>query len=269
MKGGLTLARMGLGAMAAFASLLASADAAWAAAWTQPKGGKEVIVNLRRQDSTHGFDAEGRAIDIVDYRKTELQAFAEYGLTDRLTLGVQGSVRRLHTRDARADEPGHFEIGARYRLLSRDGWVVSSQNAVRLPGGDADPGAAQKGSPETEYDSRLLVGWSGAVYGRDVFVDLQGGLRRRNGEPPDERRLEATAGVRPNRRLMLMGQGYAVSSLGAGQGAYEAYRYLNLELSAVYDLPAGWSVQAGLTGTASGRNALRERGGVVAVWRRF
>ncbi|MFT4254011.1 MAG: hypothetical protein QM608_16195 [Caulobacter sp.] len=250
-------------------TVVAPQGRALAAAWTQPKGGKELIVSLRGQDSTHGFDAGGETVDIVDYRKTELQAFAEYGLTDRLTLGVQGSVRRLRTRNARADEPGHLEVAVRYRLLARDGWVMSNQTSVRLPGGDADPGAAQKGSPDAEYDSRLLIGWSGALAGRDVFVDLQGGLRRRDGDPPDERRFEATLGARPKKRLMLMGQAYGVSSLGAGQGGYEAYRYLNLELSAVYAFPAGWSAQAGLTGTASGRNALRERGAVVAVWRRF
>ncbi|PXA80289.1 hypothetical protein DMC25_21215 [Caulobacter sp. D4A] len=261
--------RRGGAALLAAVATAVSWSQAEAAAWTQPKGGAEVIVSLRAQDSTHGFDAGGGAVDIVDYRKTELQAFAEYGLTDRLTLGLQGSVRRLRTANGRADEPGHIEVGVRYRLLARDGWVMSNQTSVRLPGGDADPGAAQKGSPDAEYDSRLLVGWSGTLGGREVFADVQGGLRRRDGDPPDERRFEATLGVRPRRQIMLMGQAYAVSSLGAGQGGYEAYRYLNLELSAVYALPAGWSAQAGLTGTASGRNALRERGAVVALWRRF
>lgn len=240
-----------------------------AAAWTQPKGGKEVIVSLHRQDSTHGFDLDGEEVDIIDYRKTELQAFAEYGLSDRLTLRLQGSVRRLHTRNARDAEPGHVEVAARYRLLSGDAWVLSSESAVRLPGGDGDPGAAQRGSPDAEYDSRLLLGKSGQLAGRTVFLDLQAGLRRRDGDAPDERRLEFTAGGRATRRLMLMAQVFDVSSLGAGQGAYEAYRYRNLQFTAVYDLPAGWSVQAGAVGTASGRNALRERGGVLALWRRF
>lgn len=258
-----------VGALALAAGVASTPQAVLAAAWTQPKGGKEVIVSLRRQDSARGFDADGRQVDIVDYRKTELQAFAEYGLTDRLTLGVQGSVRRLRTANARADELGCFEVGARYRLLARRGWVASAQVSARTPGGDADPGAAQKGSPDAELDGRLLAGWSGSAGERPVFFDLQAGLRRRDGDPPDERRLEATAGVRPTARLMLMAQGYGVASLGAGQGIYEAYRYLNLEVSAVYELPAGWSAQAGLTATAAGRNALRERGGVVAIWRRF
>jgi hypothetical protein len=245
------------------------AGSAQAAAWTQPKGGREVIVSLHRQDSTHGFDLDGEAVDIVDYRKTELQGFAEYGLSDRLTVRVQGSVRRLRTRNARDAEPGHFELAARYRILSGDTWVLSSESAVRLPGGDGDPGAAQRGSPDAEYDSRFLLGKSGTVAGKTVFLDLQAGVRRRDGDPPDERRLEATAGGRPTRRLMLMAQVFDVASVGAGQGAYQAYSYRNVQLTAVYDLPAGWSVQAGAVGTASGRNALRERGGVVAVWRRF
>jgi len=245
------------------------AGSAQAAAWTQPKGGREVIVSLHRQDSTHGFDLDGEAVDIVDYRKTELQGFAEYGLSDRLTVRAQGSVRRLHTRNARDTEPGHFELAARYRILSGETWVLSSESAVRLPGGDGDPGSAQRGSPDAEYDSRFLLGKSATVAGKAIFLDLQAGVRRRDGEAPDERRLEVTVGGRPARRLMLMAQMFDVASVGAGQGAFEAYRYRNVQLTAVYDLPAGWSVQAGAVGTASGRNALRERGGVVAVWRRF
>jgi hypothetical protein len=242
---------------------------AFAAAWVQPKGDKELIVSLYRQDSTHGFDAGGRAVDIVDYRKTELQAFAEYGLSERLTLGMQGSVRRLHTSNAADTEPGALEVGARYKLVAGDSWVFSSQVAARLPGGDGDPGAAQRGTANAEYDSRLLLGKNFELAGRRGFLDLQAGVRRRMGDAPDERRVEVTLGGRPTRRLMLMAQAFDVASLGAGQGVFEAYRYRNLQVSAVYDMPAGWSVQAGVTGTASGRNALRERGGVVALWRRF
>ncbi len=246
-----------------------AAGSAQAAAWTQPKGGREVIVSLHRQDSTHGFDLDGDAVDIVDYRKTELQGFAEYGLSDRLTVRAQGSVRRLRTRNARDTEPGHFELAARFRILSGETWVLSSESAVRLPGGDGDPGAAQRGSPDAEYDSRFLLGKNATVAGKAIFLDLQAGVRRRDGEAPDERRLEVTVGGRPTRRLMLMAQMFDVSSAGAGQGVFEAYRYRNLQFTAVYDLPAGWSVQAGAVGTASGRNALRERGAVLAVWRRF
>jgi len=240
-----------------------------AAAWTQGKGDKEIIVSLHRQDSTHGFDLDGEAVDIVDYRKTELQAFAEYGLSDRLTVRAQGSVRRLRTRDARDTEPGHVELAARYQILSGKTWVLSSESAVRLPGGDGDPGAAQRGSPDAEYDARFLLGKSGKLAGRPIFLDLQAGLRRREGDAPDERRLDVTIGGRPSNRLMLLAQVFDVSSAGAGQGVFEAYRYRNLQLTAVYDLPAGWSVQAGAVGTATGRNALRERGAVLAVWRRF
>ncbi|WP_145998502.1 hypothetical protein [Caulobacter flavus] len=253
----------------AFAVLLGAGGQAQAAAWTRPKGDTEVIVSLHRQDSTHGFDLGGEAIDIVDYRKTELQAFAEYGLSDRLTVRAQGSVRQLRTRNARDTEPGHLELAARYRIKSGDTWVLSSESAVRLPGGDGDPGAAQRGSPDAEYDARFLLGKSGKLAGRPVFLDLQAGIRRREGDAPDERRLDVTLGGRPTRRLMLLAQAFDVSSSGAGQGAFEAYRYRNLQLTAVYDLPAGWSVQAGAMGTASGRNALRERGAVLAVWRRF
>lgn len=248
---------------------MALAGAAQAAAWTQPRGGKEVIFSLHRQDSTHGFDLGGEAVDIVDYRKTELQAFAEYGLSGRLTVRAQGSVRRLRTHNARDTEPGHLELAARYRILSGDTWVLSSESAVRLPGGDGDPGAAQRGSADAEYDARFLFGKSAEVAGRNVFLDLQAGLRRRDGDAPDERRVDVTLGGRPTSRLMLLAQAFDVSSAGAGQGAFEAYRYRNLQLTAVYDLPAGWSVQAGAIGTVSGRNALRERGAVLAVWRRF
>jgi hypothetical protein len=164
---------------------------------------------------------------------------------------------------------GYTEFGARYRIAAGDGGVLSLQGSVRIPGKKRRDNIAQIGATDSEIDLRVLGGTSFKLAGMDGFIDLQAGYRIRNGGPPNEFRLDATFGVRPADKLLLMAQSFNVISDGAGTGVFGKGRYSNLYLSGVYDVDKRWSVQLGAIGTVSGRNALRERGFLVSLWRRF
>lgn len=258
---------------AALLAVIAAAlpGAAHASAWTQPQGAGQVIVTGVYSHSAKGLDAKGDTIDIDDYTKAEAYVLAEYGVTDDLTVMAIPSFSHVAVDGANAETngPGYTEIGARYRLAHSDDAVFSLQGSVRLPGRKRRDSVAQVGATDSEIDLRALAGKSFHIGASEAFVDVQGGYRIRNGEPPNEFRLDATLGVRPAKKLLLLAQAFTTVSDGDGRGIFAKYRYLNAYASAVYDVAPHWSLQLGALATVSGRNALRERGVLAGVWYKF
>src|SRR5665213_2208422 len=78
--------------LGAFAVLVfGSSGDADAAAFLEPAGQGQVIVTTSFTDSANAFDASGRLVPVASYRKFELNAWMDYGLTDWLTLIVDPS----------------------------------------------------------------------------------------------------------------------------------------------------------------------------------
>lgn len=258
-------------ALAFAAASGAFAGQAHAGAWPQAEGQGQVIVTGIYSHSGKGFDAKGKTVDIDDYTKEEVYFLAEYGLTEDLTLLVTPSFSHVDVdrADAETNGLGYTELGARYRLAHGASTVFSLQGSVRIPGKKRRDSIAQVGATDSEIDLRALVGKSFKIGGSDAFVDLQGGYRIRNGQPPSEFRLDATLGIRPAPKLLLLAQAFNTKSDGAGRGIFGKYRYTNAYVSGVYDIAPRWSLQVGALATVSGRNALRERGVLAGVWFRF
>lgn len=249
---------------------LGAASAAHASAWTQPKGEGQVIATGIYSHSNKGYDADGNTIDIDDYTKAEAYVLVEYGVTDDVTVMVTPSFSHVEVEGG-SDSTGlgYTELGARYRLAHGDSGVLSLQASLRLPGKKRRDNIAQIGATDSEIDLRALAGTTFKLGGSDGFLDVQGGYRIRNGGPPSEYRLDATIGIRPAEKFLIMAQSFNVVSDGRGTGVFGKHRYSNLYVSAVYDIDPKWSIQVGGIATLSGRNALRERGLLVGIWRRF
>lgn len=243
---------------------------AQASAWPQKQGEGQVILTGVHSHSDKGFDAAGDTVEINDYDKDEAFLLVEYGLTDDLTVLVTPSFSHVKVENGdKSTGPGYTELGARYRLGSGESTVFSVQGSFRIPGKKRRDSIAQIGATDSEIDLRGLAGASFKLGGADAFADFQGGYRIRNGGPPNEFRYDATIGVRPAGKLLLLAQSFNVISDGDGRGIFGKYRYSNLYASAVYDVTPRWSIQAGVLGTVAGRNALRERGVLIGIWRRF
>lgn len=254
------------------AGLLAGLAAvpAFAGAWTQAKGRGQAIVTGLYSHSGKGYDGKGDVVDIADYAKSEAYALVEYGLTDRLTLMINPSLRHVSVEGGDDTSGlGYTELGGRYRLTTDQSFVFSVQATARIPGAKRRDNLAQVGATDEEYDVRALAGVPFKIGTKDAFVDLQGGYRFRAGSPPNEYHADATFGVRPAANFLVMAQVLNTFSDGAGAGVFTSYRYHNAYLSGVYDLDSRWSLQIGGLATLGGRNALRERGLTTAIWYRF
>ncbi len=253
--------------------LLAASSPALAGAWTQPKGHGQVTVSTLWSQATENFDNSRSLVSTPRYRKFELQGLLEYGLSDRFTAMVSPGLQEIDIAsptDAKRAGLGYSDIGGRYRFWQGDGWVFSGQSLVRIPGTNQDSNPAAVGYTEPELDMRALFGHDFAAFGVPGFLDFQVAQRFRFGDPPDEFRFDATLGLRPWPRWMLLVQSFNVISEGAGSTAlYPSYDYEKLQLSVVYSLTPSLSLQFGGFTTYSGLNSLQENGLVAGLWYNF
>jgi hypothetical protein len=258
--------------LALVAGLVGLSSPAFAGAWTLPAGDGQVIVTSLASFAEQAFGSARAMQPAARYRKLELQALIEYGLTNRLTAIAMPSLQSIDIAppmDARRGGVGYSEFGARYRVWETNGWVFSGQASVRVPGTDDIANPAAIGYTDFEFDIRALAGTSFPLCGFPAFVDLQAAHRFRVGGPPDEFRADVTLGINVTQRLMLLAQSFNVISEGAGAPGFSSYDYFKLQLSAVYALTPALSLQLGGYATYAGRNALQEDALIFAAWYRF
>ncbi|MGQ7790851.1 hypothetical protein ACUN0C_00400 [Faunimonas sp. B44] len=255
----------------ALAALALGVPDAFAGAWTLDRSAGQVIFSLTAKDAVRAFDASGASVSRPAHRKRELSAYVEYGATDWLTLVFSPTLERTTIAapsSARYQGLGYTEFGARARFWQAGAWVGSVQVLGRAAGAADRSDPAQAGKTAHQVDARLLVGRSFSVRGRPAFVDVQAGRRMASGKGAGEYRLEASAGIHIRPRLLLLAQSFnALSNRGGGLGTRP--RRHEVQFSAVWALSRAWSLQLGAVATVAGREALRERGLVAALWRRF
>ena len=254
-----------------FASSGAGGPAA-AGAWTLGVGETLLIATGALTESSSGFDTGGRLAAMSAYRKSEFSLYGEYGLMDAITLIARPGFADVTSAGPPAGAYRGFEsleAGARFRLAEVDALVFSAQAMVKFPGSSNVANAALVGMTAFEAEGRLLAGYSFALMDRPAFADAQIAWRARDGGNPGEARLDLTLGARPVERVQVLLQSFNLATTGAGTAAFPAQRSSKLQPSIVYDFAKGWSIQAGAFATVAAVNARRERGVIVALWRKF
>lgn len=227
----------------------------------------QAIVTFYFSQSDQGFDDNGNVVDINDYDKFEVFLLAEYAVTDDLTLIFNPSFRDVSVEgDENSTGLGYTAIGARHDVLEDEKGWVALEGTVRIPGIERADTLAQVGSTDMEYDIRARAFRNISLGNVPAFIDAQGAYRLRDGDPPNEFHADLTFGVRPSPDWLFMAQSFARISDGSGQGVFDRYSFHNVQLSAVKTVADGLSLQLGVVGTVSGRNALRERGAFAGVW---
>lgn len=251
---------------------LTSASGAQAGAWTQPKGRGQVIVKYEDMRADRGFDPDGNRLDLpAERRDRSAGAFAEYGLTDRLTLQVKGDWQTGEDAFVDYDGRGPVEIGVTWQAWRDDHAAVSLYGGYAAAGDGRNAGYAPPGVGDQDWEVRASAGRSfgGGIddgmigrWGPDrSFVEVQVARRMRDGLP-DESRADVTVGGHFGDHWMVLGQ--AFGGVADGDGA----RWLSVETSVVRRI-GDWSLQAGWRQTVAGRENPVAQGAVIALWRRF
>lgn len=245
---------------------LAAAAPVCAGPWTQPKGKGQVILKYEDMRADRGFDPDGSLADLPAERRDRVfGVFAEYGVTDRLTLQFKGDWQSGEDAFVEYEGRGPLEVGVTWQAW-RDDRTAASLYAGYADGGEGrNAGYAAPGQGESDWEVRASVGRSFGGSDRwgpsGSFVELQAARRMRQGLP-DETRFDATAGAHFGANWMVLGQAFG------GQADDGGARWLSVEASVVRDF-GDWSLQAGWRQAVSGRETPETGGPVVAVWRRF
>ncbi len=240
--------------------------AARAGAFMEAPGAGQIIVTSTFTDSTRAFDAAGRVVPVLGYRKLEISAYGEYGVTEWLTAIASPTYESVWSggppeRSGRG--AGASQAGARVRLLDGGAQVVSAQTTIIAP----NVAESIWRNNSAGADLRLLYGARFDAFSVPAFVDIQAAYRHFGGQIRDEMRLDATIGLRPWSSVLLLAQSFNI--FGQPHGALPHWRSHKLQASVVYEVFPGWSMQAGAFASVFGVNTGVERGYVTALWRRF
>lgn len=252
--------------------VLGAPTAAFAGAWTLPDGTGQWLATFAGATSTSAFNSGRGLSPIPRYDKLDADILVEYGVTDRLTAIFQTGLQHIDIAspiDASRTGLDYTDFGARYAFWQADGWVVSGQALVEIPGTTDTSNPAAIGYTDFEADLRLLVGKGFMLGTMPAFVDVEVAQRQRGDGAPNEFRADGTFGVQVLPNWLVLAQSFNVVSEGAGSPVFDSYDYEKFQLSAVYSLTSSWAIQGGGYTTYAGRNALQENGLVFAVWHKF
>lgn len=243
-----------------------------AGAWLQPEGQGQIIFNPSLMVAAQRFDRRGKSLRSDRFIKTESMTLIEYGFRENLTLMLttrqRGEIPTLDGEPQRVTT-STLGFGARIPLWRQERIVVSAQLSGESGLERSFPGLPRRFGPRHEGDARLLAGLGFDLMGYAGFIEAQAGYRWRSGRHADEARVDLTLGVRPLPQLLVLLQSFNTLGLRRTQGDEGRVRQHKLQASAVLDLTERWSMQAGVFGSVAGRNALKERGVLMGVWRKF
>lgn len=257
----------GLAIGLALATVAAIATPADAGGWTKKRGKGQLILKYEAMRATHGFDPDGNRVPLmVARRDRSLGLFAEYGLTDRLTLVLKTDWQSGSDAFVDYEGRGPLEVGLAWQLYRDDAQAVALQVSYADGGEGRNAGYGLPGEGTADWEVRLSGGRSVTpdqpVFGvTSLFVDVQGARRFRNGLE-DETRVDLTLGGRIGRDWLVLGQLYGGQVDGGGP------RWLSSETSVVRDF-GDWSVQVGWRSAVTGRETPQSEGWVFGLWRRF
>jgi len=243
-----------------------TAAPAHAGPWTLPEGTSQTIIKHEQRRSNDGFDEAGQRVALPGpLRDNAVGVWAEYGLTDRVTLQLKGDWQDNQDATIRYERRGPIELGATFQI-----WR-NARSAVSVYGGYADAGDARNprldrpGAGTSDWEVRTSIGHAFGGNGRSgrnrSFADIQFARRMRDGMP-DETRGDFTFGTHYGQHWLVLGQAFGGMSDG------DRVRWLTVETSAVRHF-GRWSLQGGWRQSVAGRQTPVANGAILALWRRF
>lgn len=258
--------------------LMLFSQQSYAGAWLQTADKSQIIFSGTWTEANRRFDNTGTPRSSGRFTKQEFNTVFERGLSDTLTVigGINARHQAIPTPTLYADglrlhaASLAMFAGGRVKLWSGSQSVLSLQGLIQGNGERSFPHSPFKQDAPVEAEIRLLAGHSFNLASIPTFVDLQTAYRWRGGLKTDELRFDATIGIRPVPHLLLMVQAFnsATAIQDRQSGSKRAMQH-KVQVSAVYDMNERWALQGGLFSSIKGRETLRERGILVAVWRKL
>lgn len=243
------------------AALLAVPTASQSA-FLQPEGTTQLILASGLSSFSRDFDAKGRIVRGNTFSKTSLDVFATHGLTPSLTLVAALSTDRLTPKFANVtgSNATWSGLGGLRMPLWQDGGSIISVQALAGTG-------REMASTGLMAEARLMAGHNLSFTNVPGFADVQVAWRQNAPGARPEFRFDATLGLKPHEKLMLLAQMF--SAYGLSQAGQKRSLRIKAQLGLVWHVGETWSVQVSGFHTVYGLNTAQETGAVLGVWRRF
>lgn len=239
-----------------------------AGAWPQAPGDTQVIVMLDSAQASRVFDLNGDTLLPVEtWEQDEVTVFVDRGLTPRLTVTGKLTYKSYATQTDSFSGLNFLELGGRYTLYQGDTYVFAVGASIIGGGEGRRSDFDLSGRQGTDYDLRVYGGRNVTLWGMDGFVTLEMARHLRENEA-HQWRMDATVGLRPSPKWLLMAQTFA------GRTDEESWGYAqwtNSQFSVVrrFGTDNQTSLQLALRRTVTGRNVPVSNAVVVALWKTF
>lgn len=269
----------------------------FAGAWLQDKGDGLVISGSEYNQARLAFDGEGELVTPVDFAKIDSSFYAEYGLTDAITL--VGDTALQDVSYISSEGPQSFsgfatsKIGLRFGSKLKSNWALSVQPSLIIPAGgeaipDGDLGVGGVGA-----ELRLAAGRGFSWRGRSGFFGAESAYDWRSNGAPRQIKTDVTLGYEAVDGLQVLGQAFYTNTNDSliDRDTVLANESLKLQASVVFKVSNPFSrkdtvseesetqaplengkpaqLQVGVFQTVYGRNIVREQGVAVKLWNTF
>ncbi|MBI5185064.1 MAG: hypothetical protein HZA01_04975 [Nitrospinae bacterium] len=242
--------------------------AALGGAWTERKGRGYNKLAFNYYHSDKNYDTAGNKADAPfngDFRDANVSIYADYGITDELTVLLSAFYKSMRYMDdnltEHTDAFGDPELALKYKLGQYKNLFASFQAGAKFPGLYGKRGPLPSGNHQIDIEPRLLLGVS--LYPITGYLNLEAAYRYRAEEPADEFRylLEAgysftqDIGVRCKLDIIESARNGAVLAVeGMNKTITYQYDLYRVELSGIYRLAGGWSLELTCNPTFHGKN---------------
>jgi protein XagA len=250
-----------------------ASSSAHAGAWLENEGRGQVIFASSVMLADQQFDRKGKPRRADRFIKQEQRTTLSYGLTPDLTVigGLTGNGQSTTTDDGsvqnRSLAPGG---GLRLRLWSNTTSVLSVQASAEGRYERVLGEVYTRLEPRAQAEARVLAGHNFMFGDWSAFAEAQAGWRWRGSGFANEAMLDVTLGIRAHPSVLVLLQSFntvaLASNASAGTGRARQHK---MQLSAAFDITRAITVQFGVSTSISGRESLREQGGMLAMWRKF
>lgn len=248
-------------------ALLVAPNLSLAGAWPQESGRGQVIIKLEPSTADKGFDRDGNKASLGKWDTRNVSVYSDYSVTKRITVYAKADYQDFKIDSTSYSGLGSVEVGGRVTMAKSDTAVLAIGAGVEGLGKGRRSDFDQATSKGTDTEVRAYGGKSFKVAGKEAFVDLQLAKRWREKEA-DQIRVDATIGIKPDPKWMVMAQVYA------GQTDKESWgraKWTNAEVSLVrhFGDKQDISVQLGARHTLAGENVPQVKALSLSIWKRF
>lgn len=248
-----------------------------AGGWTQKKGKFYIQLSSQFMRSGKFHDINGTTVDINTLSDFTISLYAEYGITDditiltyvpfyhRLTLNrIEGTSGRIYFPGADKTGVSDSDIGLKYKLAQGGGSVLSAVLSFGLPLGESENRDGLL-TGDGEFNQELSLQFGHSFYPLPVYFNTSAGYNFRHRGYSDEIKFSAEAGYTFFQKLLVIFRVSVLKPLrngdntiagGAGGLFSNNQQYITYGPTLFYNVTPDWGITAGINAGAWARNVL-------------